>query len=319
MSSSGSSADLAFRAMGSDIRILVGPGPVDSGRAVAEARRWLEGSARRLSRFEPGSELCALNRSTAERVAVSGQLAAAVRAGIWAAEATGGLVDPTLLDEIEAIGYADSRDAVVPAWLPEALASAPARFPAHPHPAARWREVRVLEGAVERPPGVRLDTGGTGKGLLADAVVHRLAAHAWAVVDCGGDIRVAGGPFHVEVSHPLTGEVVHRLSLADCGVATSGLDVNVWRRPDGSYAHHLLDPATGEPAWTGLVGATALASTALEAETLAKQALLSGPAGARKVLAGGGGVLFHEDGDVEVIDPLANDARAVLVAGGAAG
>ena len=31
-------------------------------------------------------------------------------------------------------------------------------------------------------------------------------------------------------------------------------------RRHGRYAHHLLDPATGRPAWTGLVGVTALAS-----------------------------------------------------------
>ena len=67
------------------------------------------------------------------------------------------------------------------------------------------------------------------------------------------------------------------LRLATGAVATSGLNVRLWRRADGTPAHHLLDPATGDPAWTGVVGATALAPTALEAETLAKAALLSGP------------------------------------------
>jgi len=39
----------------------------------------------------------------------------------------------------------------------------------------------------------------------------------------------------------------------------------------------------------------------VQAETLAKAALLSGPAGARRVLASGGGVIVHEDGEVEPI------------------
>ena len=56
-------------------------------------------------------------------------------------------------------------------------------------------------------------------------------------------------------------------------MATSGINVRVWRRADGRYAHHLIDPRTGEPAWTGLVGVTALAPTGVEAETLAKAAL----------------------------------------------
>ena len=82
------------------------------------------------------------------------------------------------------------------------------------------------------------------------------------------------------------------------GVATSGLARRVWRSP-GGVAHHLLDPATGEPAWTGLISATALAPTALHAETLAKAALLRGPAGARRLLGRRGGVLVHDDGTVE--------------------
>jgi thiamine biosynthesis lipoprotein len=95
-------------------------------------------------------------------------------------------------------------------------------------------------------------------------------------------------------------------------VATSGIDARSWRGPDGAPAHHLLDPSTGRPAWTGLLGVTALASTALEAETLAKAALLGGPAAARRVLSSTGGLLFHEDGGVEPIGSVA--ARPALEA-----
>ena len=52
-------------------------------------------------------------------------------------------------------------------------------------------------------------------------------------------------------------------------------------------------------AWTGLVSATALAPTALEAEALAKAALLSGPEGARRILAAAGGILIHDSGEYE--------------------
>ncbi len=88
------------------------------------------------------------------------------------------------------------------------------------------------------------------------------------------------------------------------GVATSGLNVRIWRRRDGHFAHHLLDPSTGRPVWSGLIGATALGDSALEAETLSKMALLLGPAGAREVLAEHGGVIVHDDGAVEVIGPV---------------
>jgi thiamine biosynthesis lipoprotein len=154
-----------------------------------------------------------------------------------------------------------------------------------------------------------IDTGGTGKGLCADAVAYRLREYTRFVVDCGGDIAVGGvgaqlEPYEVEVEHPLTGRSIGSISLACGGIATSGLNVRLWRTPDGRFAHHLLDPSTGEPAWTGLIGATALGATVLEAETLSKMALLSGPQGARTTLAAKGGVIIHDSGLVEPIGPI---------------
>src|SRR3954467_9260833 len=61
--------------------------------------------------------------------------------------------------------------------------------------------------------------------------------------------------------------------------------------PTPPPAHHLLAPATGRPAFTGLVQVTALAPTALEAEIRAKAALLSGPDRARDWLPDGGGLV----------------------------
>jgi hypothetical protein len=62
-----------------------------------------------------------------------------------------------------------------------------------------------------------------------------------------------------------------------------------------------------------LIGATALGDSALEAETLSKMALLSGPEGARKVLREHGGVIVHDSGEVEAIGRVAEqiDERRV--------
>jgi thiamine biosynthesis lipoprotein len=299
--------DLTFPSMGSEARVVLrGPAAV-----LDDARWWLGDYEARLSRFREDSELSRLNADPREIVPASGLLRAAVRAARWAAERSGGLVDPTLLDALERAGYADSRAGCAPASLEEAFASAPARRPARPDPRAAWRALEVDAAArtVRRPCGLRVDNGGTGKGLAADALAHRLRAQMRFAVDCGGDIRVGGAdprcaPFPVEIAHPLTGECAHRIELAGGAIASSGLDVRIWRTGDGGFAHHLLDPRTGEPAWTGLAGASALAGTALEAETLAKTALLSGPEGARRVLTRYGGLLFHEDGGVEAAGPL---------------
>jgi thiamine biosynthesis lipoprotein len=176
-----------------------------------------------------------------------------------------------------------------------------------------------VAGTITRPPGVVLDTGGTGKGLCADAVACRLSDYARFIVDCGGDIAVGGigaqlEPYEIDVEHPLTGEKIGSISLDRGGVATSGLNVRIWQRPDGGFAHHLLDPSTGEPAWTGLVGVTALGGSALEAETLSKMALLGGPGAARRVLAEHGGLIVHDSGEVEALGPLKDRLSAPTAA-----
>jgi thiamine biosynthesis lipoprotein len=302
--------ELTFRCMGTQVRLLV----PDRG-GLDDTREWLASFDARLSRFREDSELCALNRDRRCAVPASALLRTAVSAGLWAAQRTGGLVDPTILPALRNAGYAASLAGVAPADLAAALASAPPRRPARPLPAGRWRRVRVddAQGSVRRPRGVELDTGGTGKGLAADAVAHRLRARERFAVDCGGDLRVGGDgaqrtPYEVEVAHPFGGEPAHRLWLGPGAIATSGIDSRLWQRSDGSFGHHLIDPLTGVPAWTGLVTVTALAPTALEAETLAKAALLSGPRAGAALLAAHGGVLIRDDGDVQLVGPLARTA-----------
>ena len=304
--------DQTFDAMGSKIRILVGP-PVDEGlgtpqEAGQKARDFILDFDRRLSRFRPDSELTSLNHDPRTEVPASDLLRSAVRAGLWAAERTGGLVDPTLLGEIESAGYVESRAGLTGLPISDVLGDAPARKAGKPSMNRDWSKFSVDDdrGLVCRPPGIGFDTGGTGKGLAADLVAESLEGYSRFLVSCGGDIRIGGRnagqePFDVLVEHPVSRRKPHLFRLASGGVATSGINVRAWRRPDGSAAHHLIDPSTGEPCWTGLIGVTALAGTALEAETLAKAALLSGPEGARRILAGFGGLIVHESCEVEVI------------------
>lgn len=307
--------DLTFDAMGSHVRLLIGepgPGMEPAAEAAERARRFVLDFDAALSRFKPESELCALNADPHERVPASALLRQAVTAGLGAAERSGGLVDPSLVREIEGAGYVESRAGMPGVPLAEALPQAPPRRAAAPSPEARWRRFEVDDesGEIVRPPGLLFDTGGTGKGLAADLVAASLRGYSRFIVDCGGDIRIGGAgalvdPYEVFVEHPVSGERAYVMRLGNGGVATSGLNVRIWRGADGRCSHHLLDPASGEPAWTGLVGATALADTAVEAETLSKAALLSGPEGGRRVLAERGGLLVHDSGRVELVGPLA--------------
>jgi thiamine biosynthesis lipoprotein len=151
---------------------------------------------------------------------------------------------------------------------------------------------------------VRLDSGGLGKGLAADDVAGRLGHLARVAVDCCGDLRLGGRatsrPRRVAVADPVGAGAVAELDLqGGWGVATSGVTRRAWAT-DGRRAHHLLDPATGGPAWTGIVQVTAKAPTALEAEVRAKAALLAGPPSAADHLVHGG-VVILEDGTLWVV------------------
>ena len=298
-----------FECFGGECTVVVSDRP----KLVSDARAAVEDCRRRLlewhdqfSRFRADSELSRLNSDPAEVVAVTPLMRRIVESGVRAAHATAGLVDPTLGTEIVTAGYA-SHLAEPGIELRAALAMAPARTPARPNPSSRWRAVEVdrRAGIVRRPQGVTLDPGGIAKGVFADELAALLSGHAAFAVDCAGDIRLGGTAGilrDVHVASPFENAVLHTFEIARGAIATSGIGKRSWVRADGRPGHHLLDPSTGEPAFTGIVQATALAPTATEAEALSKAAILSGPDRAHAWLSANGGLVVLDDGSVLVFE-----------------
>jgi FAD:protein FMN transferase len=289
--------------------------PTIAEDAAEQTRLQLLDAHRRLTRFEPDSELSRLNRDPRAEVPASPLLRRLAAAVALAGSRSGGLVDATLLDEIERAGYRTSLEGA-----PNPHPATPSRpaAPARPHPAPRWRSVGVDDGAgtVLRPPGVRIDGGGVAKGLLADLAGAGLSAHPSYAVDCCGDVRVGGSAGlerRVLVDGPPDCGPIHELRLREGAVATSGIDRRRWTGAGGAAAHHILDPSSGEPAFTGIAQVSALAPDALLAEIYAKAALLSGPDGAAEWLPHGG-VVVGEDGEVEVVPAAAGIAQVAVVA-----
>jgi FAD:protein FMN transferase len=292
----------SFRCLGGRTAVIASGDYAEQLLTVTRSR--LERWHRALTRFDPSSELSLLNANPVSHVRSSDVMCRFVAAAADAARHTGGLVDPTLVAEIESAGYRSDLEDFVP--LARSLELAQPRLPGRPHPDARWTGVAVEPSArmVVRPPGVRLDSGGVAKGLLADIAGDSLAGCASFVVDCCGDLRLGGSDGierTVAVDDPFGRGVLHEFRLADAGVATSGIGRRSWIGPDGRPAHHLLDPSTGRPAYTGIVQATAIAPTAAEAEWRAKAALLSGPVAAPDWLDHGG-VLVFDDGTHWIVE-----------------
>jgi thiamine biosynthesis lipoprotein len=93
------------------------------------------------------------------------------------------------------------------------------------------------------------------------------------LVDLGGDLALwgrtpEGGPWRVAVADPrVPGSHLATLLLEGGGVATSGRDRR--RFGPGRSLHHLIDPATGEPARGGPLTVTVVAPEAGRAEAFA--------------------------------------------------
>jgi thiamine biosynthesis lipoprotein len=275
--------------------------------AVDGARGSVRELQQRLSRFEPDSELCRLNADPRTTVPASPLMVRFAGTVALAGNLSQGLVDATCIDAVERAGYRRSLGPRPVANSVSTLASAAPAGPlraAGPDPRGRWITVSSdpLTGTVTRPPGTRLDSGGTGKGLAADLAAEQLETLECFAVGCVGDIRfggTAGIEREVEVASPEPGgDKVATIRSTFGAVATSGITRRSWVDPDGRVAHHLIDPATGRPAWTGVVQVTAIAPTGVEAEIRAKAALLSGPEAASAWLVHGGAIVL-DDGSVK--------------------
>jgi thiamine biosynthesis lipoprotein len=288
------------RIMGTDVSVYVAVPPSEqaSAQAAIEAcMAWLREVDRRLTRFNPASELCQLNAASGKWRPVSRLLFTAVQEALTAAEMSAGLFDPTLLPQLEALGY--DRDF--------ALIGSADHSPVEPaEPGASsgsWQQIQ-LDAKRQRillPRGTRLDLGGIAKGWAADVALKRyFHSLEHVIINLGGDLRLRGRrqpdeEWAVGIRDPrldhLPGPIPHIvvLTLGQGGLATSGGTSRFWQQGN-RWRHHLLDPRSGLPAnvWISFRGeaeeasaqliatATALAPTAARAEVAAKAALLRG-------------------------------------------
>jgi thiamine biosynthesis lipoprotein len=278
--------------MGTDVELLAYPElhlhVVDQVQA-----RFLEVEVA-LSRFRKDSELSRLNRSKGRLFRSSPLLQRVLTGALDAAVQSGGLFDPTVLSAVEAAGYTRSFDRMageVDSFEVEA--------------AGRLTDIEIREdGAIVLHNGVRVDLGGYAKGWTVDSCEELLRGCDSWVVNAGGDLLARGaGPsgegWLVGIEDPFdrSGDVGVLLAR-DCAVATSSRMRRRWATKSGQ-AHHIIDPATGRPADTGLASVTVIAGSSAQAEVLAKVLFLLGSRGGPRyveTLEGVGAVFVLDDG-----------------------
>jgi len=200
------------------------------------------------------SEIAQLD--AAQTTTVSGETAALINRALAVSKMTDGAYDCTVYPLVSAWGFF-SGDYRVPdaSEIEELLAD------------VGWEKVSVDGTTVTMPSGTQIDLGGIGKGYASAQAKKALqdAGVTSAIVSLGGNISALGqkpdgSNWTVAIQDPAdTSTYFGLLEVADKCVITSG-GYQRYFEQDGKTYWHILDPATGYPADSGIISATVVST-----------------------------------------------------------
>ena len=138
-------------------------------------------------------------------------------------------------------------------------------------PCVGAEHVHLEEGtAVSLDQGTRIDLGAIAKGYASDrmAAIYQEHGITHGIVDLGGNTWVCGGnlegePWQIGIQDPArsAGALAGILEASDAFAVTSG-GYQRYFEENGQLYHHIIDPATGRPAESGLTSVTVVADGA---------------------------------------------------------
>ncbi|NNC11304.1 FAD:protein FMN transferase [Planctomonas sp. JC2975] len=271
------------------------PAALDSAERIM--REVLDDVDRACSRFRDDSELSLLRGRLSTGAEVSPMLATLVAAALEAAELSGGDVDPTLGNELHALGYDTDFARVLGARAPTAAgdiggagtAAGPSRASAAPGVSVRmlrrsepgWTRIALAHRLLTVPDDLALDLGASAKAAAADLAARRIAGGLGTavLVSLGGDIATEGEPrtggWDVLVQDTPHDPAQHVRLEGGWAMATSSTQKRRWML-GGRSMHHILDPRSGLPASDVWRTTTVVASTCLRANALSTAAVVRG-------------------------------------------
>ena len=245
-------------AMDTVMILSAGGGETETALRAAEEELYrLDGE---LSRTRAESAVSRLNDTPAGTPAeVGAEVRDLIAASLDFSAATGGTFDITLAPVSSAWGFTEDAYRVpAPEELEELLSHVGAE---HVH----------IEGAeaVSLDQGTKIDLGAIAKGYASDRVaeIYQENGVTHGTVYLGGNAWVCGGnpegdPWRVGVQDPARAEeadaYVGILRMTDGFAVTSG-GYQRYFEENGKTYHHIIDPATGYPAESGLLSVTVVA------------------------------------------------------------
>ena len=233
----------------------------ESTRAVYDAEEEVRRLDALLSRTSGSSEVSMLNGAGGEMVPVGAEICTLIQTAGDFTEATGGAFDITIAPVVSAWGFTTDSYQVPDREALQTLLES-----------VGMEHVHLSGGSARLDPGTMIDLGGIAKGYTADRVAEIFQEHAVprGKVELGGNILVIGDKpdgtaWRVGVQDPKHPDeadgLVCVLNLTDAFAVTSGSYQRYFEQ-DGKRYHHIIDPATGCPADSGLTSVTVVADSA---------------------------------------------------------
>ena len=169
--------------------------------------------------------------------------------------------------------------------------------------------------AVTVPTGVQLDLGALAKGYASDKAAEILRENGieHALINLGGSIMTIGGnpngsPWKIGIRNPFSlDENIGVLEVTDKAVVTSGSYERFFTAEDGNTYHHIIDPATGCPAESGLVSVTVIGDSGIMCDALSTALFVMGAEKAAEYHREKGGfdmILVTEEGEILITDGI---------------
>jgi thiamine biosynthesis lipoprotein len=269
-------AGVTFGVFGTTGTLLVTqPQELPAARAIIDAE--LANIDLACSRFREDSELSRLNRADGAATRVGALFAEALEVALRAARLTDGDLDPTCGRALIELGYDRDFAQISPASV---------RIPPVAAPVPGWRRISYEPSLrlVHLPQGILLDLGATAKAWAADRCAAKAAGKlgCGVLVSLGGDVAVAGPPpaqgwrIRVTDDHAAPdGSPGQTVSIHGGGLATSSTTVRTWTLgATQRMAHHIVNPATGQPARSRWRTVSVAAATCVDANTASTAAII---------------------------------------------
>lgn len=272
-----------FRAMGTDVEIIVNElnGQIESkiDQAIQFAHEKMIALESRLSRFRGDSEVSLINSNSGQWLSVSHDTVQILLLAQNAFIKTGGFFNPFMGQVLENLGYKvtfENIESEADRTLPFAI---PFIAPIHSP-----LQIDESEFRVRIEPGYQIDLGGIAKGWIVEKTADVLIENGVSnfICNAGGDLVCKGDndgiPWVIGITNPFDQlKSIVNLDVKNMCVATSGTYRRKWFLEDREV-HHIVDPFLGEPARTDIASCTVVHPSLVEAEIMAKVALILGTA-----------------------------------------